>query len=172
MAAALDAISSDAWVPPARIRRDATVDLRGGRVSRRGRRRRGLAAVEGPTNAPAIRSLAVLPFADLSPGAPTNILAEGVTDAIITEFGQLGAIRVIRERRACVQGSNKSMRDIARELGVDAVLEGSLVRDAGHVRVSARLIRAATESSCGPAVTIASFGTCWRCSEICQDARP
>lgn len=96
----------------------------------------------------AIGSLAVLPFADLSPNPESEYLADGVTDAVITELGQLGSLRVIsRTSSMRFRDSSKSMPDIARELGVDAVLEGSLVRDAGRVRVTARLIRAATESS-------------------------
>ena len=149
VAAALDAISSDGWVAPPRVRRPPVW--------------RYAAAVPlvviigavawwmwrgAPAGSTAIRSLAVLPFADLSPGAPTEYLAEGVTDAIITELGQLGAIRVIsRTSSMRFKDSNKSMQDIAGELDVDAVLEGSLVRDGERVRVSARLIRAATESS-------------------------
>ena len=148
VAAALDAISSDASVAPARVRRTpmwiyaAAVLL--------------VMAIAGvawrtwtaPTNSPAIRSLAVLPFADLSPGTPSEYLAEGVTDAIITELGQLGQLRVIsRTSSMRFRNSVKSMPEIARELDVDAVLEGSLVREGEVVRVTARLIRAATESS-------------------------
>jgi serine/threonine protein kinase/tetratricopeptide (TPR) repeat protein len=103
---------------------------------------------QGAQSSPAIRSLAVLPFADLSPGQPSEYLAEGVTDAIITELGQLGALRVIsRTSSMRFRDTTKSIPEIARELDVDAVLEGTLVRDGEHVRVSARLIRAATESS-------------------------
>jgi len=96
----------------------------------------------------AIGSLVVLPFADLSAGERSEYLADGVTDAVITELGQLGALRVIsRTSSMRFRDSGKSIQEIARELGVDAVLEGSLVRDEGRVRVTARLMRAATESS-------------------------
>ena len=96
----------------------------------------------------AIGSLAVLPFADLSPNPESEYLADGVTDAMITELGQLGSLRVIsRTSSMRFRDSSKSITEIARELGVDAVLEGSLVRDDGRVRVTARLIRAATEAS-------------------------
>lgn len=96
----------------------------------------------------AIGSLAVLPFADLSRNPETEYLADGITDAVITELGQLGSLRVIsRTSSMRFRDSSKSMPEIARQLGVDAVLEGSLVRDGGRVRVTARLIRAATESS-------------------------
>ena len=124
----------------------------------------------GARNTVAIGSLAVLPFADLSPGPPSEYLADGVTDAVITELGQLGALRVTsRTSSMRFRDSGKSMPEIARELGVDAVLEGSLVRDGGRVRVTARLIRAATESSLWTGSYDETFGTFWRCSAISRE---
>jgi eukaryotic-like serine/threonine-protein kinase len=102
----------------------------------------------GTPSAAAIDSLVVLPFADLTPRPESEYLADGITDAVITELGQLGALRVTsRTSSMRYRDSKKSMQEIARELGVDGVLEGSLFRDAGRVRVTARLVRAATETS-------------------------
>ena len=96
----------------------------------------------------AIESLAVLPFADLTPGPESEYLADGVTDAVITELGQIGPLRVTsRTSSLRYRASPKSISEIARDLGVDGVLEGSVFRSAGKVRVTARLLRAATESS-------------------------
>jgi serine/threonine-protein kinase len=94
-----------------------------------------------------IQSLAVLPFTDLSSTEPFY-LADGLTDAVITELGQLGALSVTsRTSSMRYRTMQKSIPEIARELAVDAVVEGSIVREGSRVRVSAQLIRAATDSS-------------------------
>ncbi len=95
-----------------------------------------------------VESLVVLPFADLTPGPESEYLADGVTDAVITELGQLGPLRVTsRTSSMRYRNSDKSMAEIAGDLGVDSVLEGSLFRNGQRVRVTARLVRAATEST-------------------------
>lgn len=102
---------------------------------------------EVPSGA-AIDSLVVLPFADLTPAPESAYLADGVTDAVITELGQLGALRVTsRTSSMLYRDSKEPLQAIARALGVDAVLEGSLFRDGARIRVTARLVEAATESS-------------------------
>jgi eukaryotic-like serine/threonine-protein kinase len=103
----------------------------------------------GRTPAPiGVESLVVLPFADLTPGPESEYLADGVTDAVITELGQLGPLRVTsRTSSMRYRNSDKSMAEIAGDLGVDSVLEGSLFRNGQRVRVTARLVRAATEST-------------------------
>lgn len=98
----------------------------------------------------AIQSVAVLPFTDLSNVSSSEplYLADGMTDAIIAEIGQLGALRVTsRTSSVRYRNARKSIPEIARELSVDAVLEGSVVRAGSRVRVTTQLIRAATDSS-------------------------
>lgn len=90
-----------------------------------------------------IRSLAVLPLDDLSHDPSQDYFAEGMTDELITELGQIAALRVI-SRTSVMQyrGTNKSLPQIARELNVDAVVEGTILRSGDHVRITAQLIRA------------------------------
>ena len=79
------------------------------------------------SDTPAIDSLVVLPFADLTPGPESEYFADGVTDAMITELGQLGALRVTsRTSSLRYRDSAKTIPEIAGELGVESVLEGSI----------------------------------------------
>ena len=89
-----------------------------------------------------IRSLAVEPFENLSGDHEQDYLADGMTDALITELGKIGTLRVI-SRQSVMQykGTKKPMAQIAQELNVDAVLEGAVVREADRVRVTAQLIQ-------------------------------
>ena len=87
--------------------------------------------------------LAVLPFDDLSGGAPH--FADGMTEELITYLGRLrpGQLGVIaRTSTNEYRGTKKSVREIARELGVDYVVEGSVRREGANVRVTAQLIEA------------------------------
>jgi TolB-like protein/Flp pilus assembly protein TadD len=91
--------------------------------------------------APAIASLAVLPLANLSGDAAQDYLAEGMTDAIITDLASIRALRVIsRQSVIGYKGSAKPLPQIARELGVDGIVEGSVVRSGSRVRVTAQLL--------------------------------
>lgn len=88
--------------------------------------------------------IAVLPFDDLSP-ARDEALADGMTEELITHLGRHGAQRLgVIARTSVIQyrGTKKSVQDIARELGVDYVVEGSVRREADRVRVTAQLIEA------------------------------
>lgn len=94
-----------------------------------------------------IQSLAVLPLENLSRDPDQEYFAEGMTDALITELGKLGALRVI-SRTSVMQykGAHKPLGEIARELNVDAVVEGTVLHWGNRVRITAQLIRArATE---------------------------
>jgi TolB-like protein/DNA-binding winged helix-turn-helix (wHTH) protein len=95
---------------------------------------------------PHVRSLAVLPLQNLSGDPAQEYFADGMTEELITELAELGSIRVI-SRTSVMQykGAQKPLRQIASELGVDAVLEGSVQRSGQHVRVTAQLIDAATD---------------------------
>src|SRR4029453_5790346 len=93
-----------------------------------------------------IRSLAVLPLANLTGDPAQEYFSDGMTDALITNLASLPALRVI-SRQSVMQykGSAKPLPEIARELGVEGVVEGPGVRSGGRVRVTAQLIHAPTE---------------------------
>jgi len=92
---------------------------------------------------PPVRSLAVLPLESLS-GDPSQVyFADGMTDELITELGQISALRVISRTSVMPYKTvHKAMPQIARELGVDAVVEGTVLRSGEQVRITAQLIRA------------------------------
>ena len=91
-------------------------------------------------------SLAVLPLQNLSGDASQEYLADGITDEVITELAKLGSVRVIsRTSTMRYKGAQTSIPDIARELNVAAVVEGSFVRAGNRVRVRAQLIDGVTD---------------------------
>jgi TolB-like protein/DNA-binding winged helix-turn-helix (wHTH) protein len=89
-----------------------------------------------------IQALAVLPLMNLSGDPEQEYFADGMTEALITELGKISAPRVI-SRQSIMQykGSKKPLQEIARELNVDGVLEGAVVRSHDRVRVSVHLDR-------------------------------
>jgi TolB-like protein/Flp pilus assembly protein TadD len=93
-----------------------------------------------------IGSLAVLPLVNLSGDAEQDYFADGITEALIANLGKIRAVKVI-SRTSVMQykATKKSLPDIAQELKVDAVVEGSVLRSGDRVRVTAQLIRAATD---------------------------
>jgi TolB-like protein/DNA-binding winged helix-turn-helix (wHTH) protein len=95
---------------------------------------------------PPIRSLAVLPLENLSGDPSQDYLADGMTDELITSLGQIGALRVISRTTAMqYKNAHKSLPQIARELNVDAVVEGSLLRSGDRLRIDAQLIEASAD---------------------------
>jgi TolB-like protein/DNA-binding winged helix-turn-helix (wHTH) protein/Flp pilus assembly protein TadD len=89
-----------------------------------------------------IRSLAVLPLENLSNDASQDYFADGMTDELITHLGQISAIRVISRTSAMTYKSvRKPLAEIARELNVDAVVEGSVLHFGERVRIDAQLIQ-------------------------------
>jgi len=93
-----------------------------------------------------IRSLAVLPLANLSGNPSQDYFADGMTEALITELGKVSALRVIsRQSTTQYKGAKKSVPEIARELNVGAVVEGSVLLDGDRVRVSVQLVQAVPE---------------------------
>jgi len=88
-----------------------------------------------------IRSLAVLPLNDLSPGTREEYFADGMTDELITELARIPGLRIVSRTSVMqVKGTQKPLAQIARELNVDAVVEGSVVRSGDRVRITAQLI--------------------------------
>jgi serine/threonine-protein kinase len=93
-----------------------------------------------------IQSLAVLPLANLSRDAEQEYFADGMTDELITALGRMGALNVISRTSVMhYKGSSKTVPEIARELHVQAVLQGSVLRSRDHVRITAQLTDAATD---------------------------
>ncbi len=92
------------------------------------------------------KSLAVLPMSNFSGDPSQDYFAEGMTETLIAGLAQVAALRVI-SRTSVMQfkGSQKPLKQIARELNVDAIVEGSVQRFGEQVRVNVRLIDAATE---------------------------
>jgi TolB-like protein/DNA-binding winged helix-turn-helix (wHTH) protein/Tfp pilus assembly protein PilF len=100
----------------------------------------------GPDGRDSIRSLAVLPLANLTGDPAQEYFSDGMTDALITNLASLPGLRVIsRQSVMRYKGSAKPLPEIARELGVEGVVEGSVVRSGGRVRITAQLIHAATD---------------------------
>jgi len=95
-----------------------------------------------------VRSLVVLPFANRSGDPDQEFFADGMTDALITGLAQIGALRVISRTSAMrFKGTGRPLPEIARELSVDAVVEGSALRVGDRVRITVQLIDAKTDSS-------------------------
>ncbi|HKT70327.1 MAG TPA: protein kinase [Terriglobales bacterium] len=94
-----------------------------------------------------IHSLAVLPLANLSNDPAQDFFAEGMTEELTTELARISALRVIsRTSTMQYKGAHKPLPQIAKELNVDAVVEGSVLRAGDRVRITAQLVRAATDT--------------------------
>ena len=94
-----------------------------------------------------IRSIAVLPLENLTGDPDQEYFADGMTEALITELSKIGALQVISRTSAMrFKESDKSLPEIAEELGVAGVVEGSVVRDGDRVRITAQLIHAGTDT--------------------------
>ena len=104
------------------------------------------ARMSAPPAAPTIRSVAVLPLENLSGDASQEFFADGMTEALITELGKIGELRVIsRTSMLRYKGTKKTLQEIARELQVDALVEGTVERSGNRVRITASLVQAAPE---------------------------
>ena len=100
-----------------------------------------------PTSAaPRLNSIAVLPLANLSGDPSEEFFADGMTDQLITDLAKVESLRVI-SRTSVMQykGTKKPLPEIARELNVDAIVEGSVIRSGERVRVTAQLLQASTD---------------------------
>jgi TolB-like protein/Tfp pilus assembly protein PilF len=90
---------------------------------------------------PKFRSLAVLPLDNLSRDSEQEYLADGLTEALITTLAKIGELRVVsRTSSMLYKGVRKPLREIARELDVDAIVEGTVLRAGDRVRITAQLI--------------------------------
>ncbi len=96
---------------------------------------------------PQIESLAVLPFANLSGDSQQEYLADGMTDFLITDLGQIHTLQRIISRTSIMhyKTDHQPLREIARQLNVDAVIEGSVLRSDKMLQVTVRLVSTADD---------------------------
>lgn len=100
----------------------------------------------GTATRPKIKSLAVLPLKNLSGDPSQDYLADGMTEALIGRLASIHDLRVIsRTSMVSFKDTKLSVPEIAKTLGVDALVEGAVIREGSHIRVHAQLIRAATD---------------------------
>jgi TolB-like protein/Flp pilus assembly protein TadD len=93
-----------------------------------------------------IESIAVLPFDNYSGDDSNAYLVFGMHDTLISELGQLGGLRVISKTSTlCFAGSNKSIKEIANDLGVDAIIEGSVLSVEDTIRLDLKMFSAFPE---------------------------
>ena len=101
----------------------------------------------GAVDAP-IRSIVVLPLENRSGDPSQEFFADGMTDALIADLSQVGSLRVIsRTSSMRYKGAHKSLPEIARELDVEAVVEGSVLRAKDQVRITAQLVHVPTDQN-------------------------
>jgi TolB-like protein len=90
-----------------------------------------------------IRSLAVLPLENLSHDPEQEYFADGMTETLITNLSKIDTLRVVSRTSAMqYKGTKKTLPEIARELNVDGVVEGSVMRSGTRVRITAQLLQA------------------------------
>ena len=101
----------------------------------------------GRGSAPRIQSLAVLPLENISRNPEQEYFADGMTESLITELSHISALKVI-SRTSVMQykGARKPLPEIARQLNVDAVIEGSVMREGDQVKITVQLIHAPSDT--------------------------
>lgn len=100
----------------------------------------------GRWTTPRISSMAVIPLENLSHQPDEDYFADGITDALITDLARMGSLRVTsRTSMMRYKATKKSVREIGRELNVDAVVEGTVSRAGSRVRITAQLIQVSTD---------------------------
>jgi TolB-like protein/DNA-binding winged helix-turn-helix (wHTH) protein/Flp pilus assembly protein TadD len=104
-------------------------------------------AFSRPTSAaPRLRSIAVLPLENLSGDPSQEYFADGMTEQLITDLAKVSALRVISRTSVMrYKGTKKGLPEIARELNVDGIVEGSVMRSGNRVRITAQLLHAPTD---------------------------
>ena len=96
--------------------------------------------------ATSVHSVAVLPLENLSGDPGQDYFADGMTEALITDLGKIGQLRVISRTSVMkYKGTKKSLQEIAGELQVDALIEGTVARSGDRVRITANLVQASPE---------------------------
>jgi len=96
----------------------------------------------GKSAPPRIRSLAVLPLQNLSGDPNQEYFSDGMTDALITDLAQIGSLKIISRTSVMhYKKTDKTLPEIARELNVDGIIEGTVQRSGDRVRITAQLIQ-------------------------------
>ncbi|HUM04596.1 MAG TPA: winged helix-turn-helix domain-containing protein [Terriglobales bacterium] len=99
------------------------------------------------SQAPPVHSLAVLPFSNLTGDVQQDYFADGMTDALITDLAKVRGLKVISRTSVMrFRDTRRPLPEIARTLGVDSILEGSVQRSGQHVRITAQLIHAESDT--------------------------
>jgi TolB-like protein/DNA-binding winged helix-turn-helix (wHTH) protein len=102
----------------------------------------------GPSVTTRIDSIAVLPFRSLSTDSDRRYFADGMTEAVISDLTAISSLRVISAQSSMkYKASEKLLPEIARELSVAGIVEGSVASQAGRVRLTVRLVHAPTDRS-------------------------
>jgi TolB-like protein/DNA-binding winged helix-turn-helix (wHTH) protein len=147
-------IASYAMPPGAQEPRTANVRQSNGRSNRRWTAAAAVAAIllavmavwadrSHNPSAPRLRSIAVLPLRNLSGDSGQEYFADGMTDELITDLAQIDSLKVVSQTSVMpFKQTKKSLPEIANELGVDAIVEGSVLQSNGNVRVTAQLLDA------------------------------
>jgi TolB-like protein/DNA-binding winged helix-turn-helix (wHTH) protein/Tfp pilus assembly protein PilF len=95
---------------------------------------------------PSVRSIAVLPLANFSGDPAQEFFVDGMTDELITDLAKIGSLRVISRTSVMrYKGTSESLPEIARELNVDGIIEGSVTRSGQRVRITAQLLYGPTD---------------------------
>ncbi len=103
-------------------------------------------ATPATSAAPRLDSIAVLPLDNLSGDASEDFFVDGMTDQLITDLAKVGSLRVVSRTSVMrYKGTKKGLPEIARELNVNAIVEGSVIRSGQRVRVTAQLLEAPTD---------------------------
>lgn len=104
------------------------------------------AVTQRASAAPPVRSIAVLPLDNLSGDPSQEFFVDGMTDELITDLAKVSSLRVISRTSVMrYKGTKKSLPEIARELNVDGIIEGSVQRSGQRVRITAQLLHAPTD---------------------------
>ena len=141
----LDRIIEKALEKPLRLRYQSVSEIQADLMRLRRDREHGRVD-RTPARAHAIESIAVLPLANLSGDPAQEHFAEGMTDALISDLARVRALRVISRTSVMrYRGSRRSLPEIARELNVQAVVEGSVLHAGDRVRITVQLIDAARD---------------------------
>jgi TolB-like protein/DNA-binding winged helix-turn-helix (wHTH) protein/Tfp pilus assembly protein PilF len=102
--------------------------------------------LRGRSGASRMQSLAVLPLESLSRDPEQEYLADGITEALTTDLGKIGTLRVISRTSAmALRGTRKTLPEIAREVKVDVVVQGAVRLSGNRVRITVQLVQAATD---------------------------